>query len=223
LRHLITGAFAGFAQKPYHEHRGNFQGSGFMSSLDDLFNALTGGGINRKNPQGETPLLRAVRAGSPNDVKKLLKSGADPNVRDKNGLSPLHIAAYWGETAIVEMLLSAKADPASDNGQGWTPLHSAALSGGVKARGKIIDLLKKAGARDDAPDAQGWTAADYMMIWAENAAAAAKLKDFISLNGPLPQEAQKIKKSADKPPKKRPVSKKIKKNPPKAFSLNRTI
>lgn len=150
-----------------------------MPGLHGLFNSLIGRGINKINHRGETRLFEAARAGNIAQVKKCLRDGADSSICNHDGLTPLHIAAYWGENEIVDVLLKAGADPNADNGKGWTPLHSAALSGGMKSRKYIIESLKRAGARDDVKDKYGFTAADYMILWAENADAAAKLKLYI--------------------------------------------
>lgn len=147
-----------------------------MLRLNNLFNSLTGNGIDKRDANGETKLYRAVRDGNLPRVKKLLRDGADPDIADEHGLTPLHQAAYWGEADIVEQLLKAGAAANIDNGQGWTPLHSAALAGGLKSRRDVIEKLKKAGAKDDIADKHGWTPADYMALWAGNAEAAEKLR-----------------------------------------------
>jgi ankyrin repeat protein len=158
-----------------------------MLRIQDLFNALTGRNINKKDDNGDTRLYLAARAGSIGDVRKLLRAGADPNIANGRGLTPLHQAAYWGETEIVELLLKSGAKADADNGCGWTPMHSAALAGGMQSRADIIARLKKAGARDDAPgDQNGWTPADYMTLWEHNAAAAAKLRDYAALDHARP-------------------------------------
>jgi hypothetical protein len=46
----------------------------------------------------------------------------------------------------------------------------------MKSRGDVIQSLKKAGAKDDIADKNGWTPADYMALWAGNADAAEKLR-----------------------------------------------
>lgn len=156
-----------------------------MLRLNDFFNSITGGGIDKRNADGETKLFRAVREGNTSAVKKLLRAGADPDIADNHGMTPLHQAAYWGEDEIVSLLLKSGAAPNVDNGQGWTPLHSAALAGGMKSRGDIIRDLKSAGAKDDLNDKHGWTPRDYMQLWAENSDAAQKLKQ-ISAGGNTP-------------------------------------
>lgn len=170
-----------------------------MPGLNNIFNTLTGRGIDNRDARGETRLLKAVRQGSSNEVRRLLRGGADPNAADEQGMTPLHIAAYWGETDIVEALLKNGADPNKDNGKGWTPLHAAALSGGLKSRKEIIELLLKAGAKDDRQDPNGWSPRDYMLLWEENAAAAEKLKEYMTMKQGSGQSANR------QPPKKPPA------------------
>jgi ankyrin repeat protein len=163
-----------------------------MLGLGKLFNSLTGKNRDKPGSDGETALTRAVKEGNLTKVKKLLHKGHDPNIQNSHHLTPLHLAAYWDEKDIIDALLKAKADPNATNGKGWTPLHSAALAGGMKSRKKVIEKLKKAGGRSDIPDKNGWTAEEYMAIWAENAEAAAKLRDIVA--------AQIVKDSASKEP-----------------------
>lgn len=151
-----------------------------MAGFNDIFNSLTGKGINSRDKNGETKLYRAVRSGSFREVRQLLRAGADANVVNAQGLTPLHQAAYWGETEIVQALLQHGAKADADNGEGWTPLHSAALSGGAKNRQAIIDLLTQHGAKDDAVDKNGWSPRDYLQLWEENAPAAEKLRRFLA-------------------------------------------
>ena len=166
-----------------------------MLGLNELFNALTGNRIDKKDGKGETRLYRAVRQGSVKEVKKLLRSGADPNIANAEGLTPLHQAAYWGETEIVALLLKAGATCHADNGTGWTPLHSAAISGGRKIRSAIIELLLGAGAKNDIKDKNGWTPVDYMTLWEQNIIAAEKLKEYLGLgNTHAPENTRNAKR-----------------------------
>lgn len=178
-----------------------------MLGLNDIFNALTGRSVDRRDERGETPLYKAVRSGSLREVKRLLRNGADPEIADEKGMTPLHVAAYWGETDIVEALLKAGASPNADSGSGWTPLHAAAVSGGMRSRGDIIGLLQAAGAVTDRKDKNGWTPQDYMMLWEENAAAAEKLKAYMALQNDAGQKNDKAPpKSSESASQKRPKS-----------------
>jgi len=62
-------------------------------------------------------------------VRKLLKEGVDPNVKDSNGRTPLHHAARGGYIDIISFLLEMKADPNVKDKHGKTPLHEAASGG----------------------------------------------------------------------------------------------
>lgn len=147
-----------------------------MAGLRDFFNSLLGKDP-KPVPGEEQPLYVAVKAGNVSKVQSLLRDGADPNIAGEHHLTPLHQAAFWGETEIVALLLEHGAKATADNGHGWTPLHSAAASGGRAGRAEIIDMLLAAGADPRQPDKNGWTPEDYMTLWSENAAAAAKLRE----------------------------------------------
>ncbi|CAD5209581.1 unnamed protein product [Bursaphelenchus xylophilus] len=77
---------------------------------------------------GETALhVAAATPGSNTDcAQMLLKSGAQPNVRQNDNQTPLHIAAKSGNTAMVKLLLNEGADPTLISNNGETPLHVSA-------------------------------------------------------------------------------------------------
>lgn len=168
-----------------------------MPGLHNFFNSFSRH-PDKKDPEGNTALYNAAKAGNINKVKDLLKHGADPNVCSEHHLTPLHSAAYWGEVEIVELLLKHGAKVDIDNGKGWTALHSAAVSGGLKTRKKIIGLLLNKGADPEKADKNGWTSIDYMMLWEENVGAAERLKQFLgTLTGlsrlpPDPKKPSKV-------------------------------
>lgn len=159
----------------YHEMGDLMQGPSKL--FNDFLNAIDHRHLDARDDKGETQLYRAARAGNIHDVKKLLKSGANPNIKNNKGLSALHQAAYWGETEMVEALLKHGANAKQNTG--WSPLHSAALSGGMKSRAEIIGMLKSAGATDDAKDKHGWTPKDYMQLWQDNAPAAENIRQLM--------------------------------------------
>ncbi|KAK2716435.1 hypothetical protein QYM36_010851 [Artemia franciscana] len=76
----------------------------------------------------ETPLHVAARTHDGGDrcAVMLLKSGADPNVKNAFGLTPLHVAAKYGNLETVKLLLDDGADPTVQDSLGETPLHHAA-------------------------------------------------------------------------------------------------
>ena len=86
----------------------------------------------------------------PDDVRKLIGRGMDPNSVDANGDTPLCIAARNGSARTIDVLLSAKADPNRPNRFNDTPLMLASLSGNLE----VVRRLVAAGAAIDPP---GWT------------------------------------------------------------------
>ena len=150
-----------------------------FKDLNDKFNRLTGGSDTR-NEAGETRLYRAVRDGSRGETRRLLNTGADPNIASKSGLTALHEAAYWGEVEILGWLIDKKGNVNAKDQNGMTPLHVAALAGGARARADVIALLKKHGADETAIDRNGLTPAQYMTLWEDKTPAGAKWRELMS-------------------------------------------
>lgn len=96
-------------------------------------------------------MLSAARRGDWAAVSRLLKSGAQPNVRDMLGDSVLARAAAAGELNLVRALIAAGADLDRRGASGFTPLGGAALAG----HHAVVALLLKAGADVDARSANG--------------------------------------------------------------------
>ena len=69
-----------------------------------------GAEMNQADPEGDTPLINAIRAGKIDTVKLLIENGADINKKNKNNLSPLFFAVRYRNTEIVKELLDNGAD-----------------------------------------------------------------------------------------------------------------
>ena len=69
---------------------------------------MTNGSIAQTN--AELALVNAANIGNLEEVKELLKSGANVNARNYKGNTPLMAAASGGNTEIVSFLLDNKAD-----------------------------------------------------------------------------------------------------------------
>jgi ankyrin repeat protein len=127
-----------------------------FSGSFDLIEALLKRGADVDQvtqPARWTPLHVAAHMGRRDVVKRLLESGADPNVQDGAGHTPLHLASNRGASAVVLVLLQAGADPNVQNFMGRTPLHLAAMSG----KQKVVEALLDAGAERDLEDRNGQT------------------------------------------------------------------
>ena len=66
---------------------------------------LKGLPINAQNNYGNTALMLAVVYNRIENVKVLLKAGADPNIKDNDGLSALDFAEHYGHVSICWLLL----------------------------------------------------------------------------------------------------------------------
>jgi ankyrin repeat protein len=85
---------------------------------------------NESEPDGTTPLMRAVHSQMPDTARLLIDAGADVKKANSYGVTPLYVAARAGDGAATQMLLAAGADanvalPAS----GETVLMTAAKAG----------------------------------------------------------------------------------------------
>lgn len=88
---------------------------------------------------GRSALHHAVSMGNLVITQELLRSGANPRLRDSMCRTPLHYAAQV-DKKISNLLLERKADPQVCQYGGWTPFHIAAQSGNVD----VMEVLWKA-------------------------------------------------------------------------------
>jgi len=119
---------------------------------------------------GTTPLHWAVYNGDAEQVRSLIKSGADVNARNDYGSTPLTEAAETGNVDIIGQLLKAGADPQSSNDDGQTALMILARTSNTAA----ADLLLKHRAKVNA--AEKWRGQTALM-WA----AAEQQPDMVKL------------------------------------------
>ncbi|XP_075685756.1 BRCA1-associated RING domain protein 1 isoform X2 [Rhinoderma darwinii] len=111
----------------------------------------------KKNHKGETMLHVASIKGEIQAVEELLKSGANPNVKDNAGWTPLHEACNHGHADVVEVLLRHQALVNTTGYQNDTPLHDAVKNGRVV----IVRRLLQHGASQDAVNIFGLRPVDY--------------------------------------------------------------
>ena len=85
---------------------------------------------NEPEPDGTTPLMRAVHGQMPNTAKLLIDAGADTRKANSYGVTALYIAARAGDSVAAQMLLAAGADAnAALPASGETVLMTAAKAG----------------------------------------------------------------------------------------------
>ena len=143
---------------------------------------------NAVEPDGTTPLHRAVHRGDLKSAEALIRSGADVNAVNRYGVPPLSLAATNGDAAILELLLKAGANPNATQSEGETALMTAARTGipaavktllahgadvnateswrgqtalmwaAAEGHADTIQVLLEAGAQINARSNAGWTA-----------------------------------------------------------------
>ena len=87
-------------------------------------------------------------------MRRLLRSGADPNLADVKGQTALMRAAEGGHGAVADLLLAAKASVEHCDNKGKTALMRAAEN----RRVEMVEHLIKAGADPNHADKRGKTA-----------------------------------------------------------------
>jgi ankyrin repeat protein len=115
--------------------------------------------VNRRNPDGSTPLQWAVYDGNLAEARRLLHAGADVAVANNYGATAMGLAAQVGNADMIALLLEAGANVDSPNPEGETALMAVARTGNVKAAQLLID----AGATVDAREQWGGQTA---LMWA---------------------------------------------------------
>jgi ankyrin repeat protein len=83
---------------------GHFEGAEYLVRAGASINTPS------NNELQATPLQSAVSGRHPRIVEMLLKSGAQPNVRERNGATPLHTAAANDDVDSIQLLILAGAD-----------------------------------------------------------------------------------------------------------------
>jgi uncharacterized protein len=123
-----------------------------------------------------------ARAGDHAALTELLTAGLPANLTNDKGDTLLMLACYHGHHATAGLLLDHGADPerANENGAGRSG-RTALMTAAMFDRGDIAEVLLARGARLDARDADGLTAAsaarlmgaETMADWLEHRAAIA--------------------------------------------------
>lgn len=104
-------------------------------------------------------LIRSAKEGRLEDVRDLLKQGADVNARTDSGATALMWACFFGKLEVVNELLRNGADVNAKDNKGWTALMTAAEQGYPE----VMELLIAKGADVNAKNAESQTALTYAM------------------------------------------------------------
>ena len=125
------------------------------------------------DPDGTTPLLRAVYAGDVSGARRLIAAGADARASNAFGATPLMLAAVTGNAELIRVLLHARVPVDSPNAEGQTPLMVVARTGNVDA----ARLLLRRGAKVNARENWGGQTA---LMWAAAQAQPQMIKLLLS-------------------------------------------
>ncbi len=109
--------------------------------------------IARKKRQEQ--LFRAIKAGDPATVKKLLATGININASDSRGWTALMYAASKNRIKIANLCIAKGGNVNAKDNLGWTPLMMAANNG----HADMVKLLLLKGADKEARNVYGETAA----------------------------------------------------------------
>ena len=110
---------------------------------------------------GRTPLMFACKRGHQRTVSKLLKLGANVNIRNSKGSTAVFEAIIYQHPAVLEILLTTKTYPSlqvnmvNDNNYGHTPLTLSAAFG---YEGAVSHLLDQKDIHVNARTSQGYSA-----------------------------------------------------------------
>lgn len=88
--------------------------------------------------QMQDDIKTAARDGDTESIQRLLKSGADLNVKDSYGRVPLHYATNNGHSDAVNILLENGATVNDKDNDGITPLHCATSNGHIDIVNKLL-------------------------------------------------------------------------------------
>lgn len=98
-------------------------------------------------------LFSAIENGDLAKVQRLIKDGADVNVRTQRGWTPLHRAVVSNKLEIVKVLVQANADVNAQAHDGRTPLHMCLLA--ASGNLDLITYLVESGADPTVQDQYG--------------------------------------------------------------------
>ncbi|XP_037348560.1 protein phosphatase 1 regulatory subunit 16A [Talpa occidentalis] len=108
-------------------------------TLDCLETAMADGGITQEGIEGARALPELHML---DDVRSLLRTGAELEAPGDHGATLLHVAAANGFGEVAALLLERGASPRARDLDGWEPLHAAAYWGQVH----LLELLVAHGA-----------------------------------------------------------------------------
>ncbi|KAM9620665.1 cyclin-dependent kinase 4 inhibitor C isoform 1-T2 [Morphnus guianensis] len=121
--------------------------------------------VNAQNGFGRTA-LQVMKLGDPKIARRLLLSGADPNLKDSTGFAVIHDVAREGFADTLQTLLEFQADVNVEDDEGNLPLHWAAREGHARV---VEVLLARADCKVGHRNKRGATAYDLAKLYKRSA------------------------------------------------------
>jgi hypothetical protein len=109
----------------------------------------SGAGINAQNCYKSTPLMYAVKYGSPALVNLVLSYYPDLDTPSFMDTTAVHWAVFNGRPEALALLLRAGANPDARMADESTPLHCAALKGATGMGGTLMEYGANAALKDN--------------------------------------------------------------------------
>uniref|UniRef100_A0A8B9RVZ0 Cyclin dependent kinase inhibitor 2C n=1 Tax=Accipiter nisus TaxID=211598 RepID=A0A8B9RVZ0_9AVES len=109
---------------------------------------------------------RVMKLGDPKIARRLLLSGADPNLKDSTGFAVIHDVAREGFADTLQALLEFQADVNLEDAEGNLPLHLAAQEGHAPV---VEALLARADCKVGHRNKRGATAYDLAKLYKRSA------------------------------------------------------
>lgn len=142
MKYLLKSLLLAIALIAYLPSHANSYKDFFRAIVQDDANRVAllvrrGFDVNTRDPNGDHPLMIAIRIESKQVVKTLLSTpDLQVEARNLSDESALMMAALIGDHELVERLIALDADV---NKPGWTPLHYAATKGHVAVMQVLLD------------------------------------------------------------------------------------
>ena len=111
--------------------------------------------ILRAKRETPPPVHVAATIGTADEVRDLIRGGADLRAKDKRGWTPLHCAAAHQGADIVNALLDGGADIEARDPERSTPLHAAAMLGNPDSTKALVRRRANKAAKNNRGDTPG--------------------------------------------------------------------